>query len=286
MLLSDTQFANKIGSQVVTGWESIRPVPKVHIDFGNGKTLDRTLAGNTVIYLCAPDGMVIDAFPGVYTPADMLATLQPALDWYAANRNSDPMKMADALSEWHLQSASAVIRQEAIRTTMSKAFVESPLLDALGVGGVQVASSGKLMSKDSVRRIFDETDETDGTAEITVGKAAIESPILDRLADIKAITASSSRLVDISKIPTSTEKLKAKFKIDPKDADAARKILVIDSTANVQVVRPFTHMLLGCYSKPLLPSDLTQKIYKDMLHIAIDDPYLGLADYLIPGTGK
>ena len=56
-------------------WQSVRDVPKVTIDFGGGKVLERTLKGNTAFYLCRPDGRVVDILPGVYTPEDFLSEL-------------------------------------------------------------------------------------------------------------------------------------------------------------------------------------------------------------------
>jgi hypothetical protein len=78
VLLSDEKVKKLLTEEVVPVWESVRAAPKITIDFGGGKKLERTLKGNTVIYLCTPDGKVIDAFPGVYTPEDFLTQIKPA----------------------------------------------------------------------------------------------------------------------------------------------------------------------------------------------------------------
>jgi hypothetical protein len=41
-------------------------VPVVHIDFGNGTRLTRTLHGNILTSVCTADGQVLDALPGIY----------------------------------------------------------------------------------------------------------------------------------------------------------------------------------------------------------------------------
>ena len=46
-------------------WESVRPVPRVMIDFGDGRSLERTLHGNVVTYFCTSDGRVFDLLPGI-----------------------------------------------------------------------------------------------------------------------------------------------------------------------------------------------------------------------------
>src|SRR5437763_15826444 len=58
----------------------VRPVPQVTIDFGDGRKLKRTLGGNTVIEICLPDGRVVDAFPGLYTPEDFLSEAGQTLE--------------------------------------------------------------------------------------------------------------------------------------------------------------------------------------------------------------
>ena len=40
----------------VLHWQSVRPVPKVRIDFGNGRTLEKTLTGNSLHLVLDSDG--------------------------------------------------------------------------------------------------------------------------------------------------------------------------------------------------------------------------------------
>lgn len=49
-------------------WVSLRPVPIVTIDFGNGTTIRRTLHGNVATYACDFQGKVLDVLPGIYEP--------------------------------------------------------------------------------------------------------------------------------------------------------------------------------------------------------------------------
>jgi hypothetical protein len=52
----------------VLHWQSVRPVPKLTIDFGDGRKMERTLTGNSIHYVMDSDGRVIDALPGMYGP--------------------------------------------------------------------------------------------------------------------------------------------------------------------------------------------------------------------------
>jgi hypothetical protein len=71
------------------------------------------------------------------------------------------------------------------------------------------------------------------------------------------------------------------------DEQRQGQIVRLDSRTNVRYVRPAVHLMFRDAVKGLVrPQDLTRTVYLDLLHIDVDDPYLGLADNLIPGTGK
>ncbi len=69
MLFSRDDVASFLNARFEPVWQSVRPVPIVRVDFGNGTVLTRTLHGNIVTYVCDADGMVLDALPGLYDPA-------------------------------------------------------------------------------------------------------------------------------------------------------------------------------------------------------------------------
>jgi len=60
----------------VLHWQSVRPVPKVTIDFGDGRRLERTLTGNSLHLVLDAHGRPIDALPGLYDPDTFLALLE------------------------------------------------------------------------------------------------------------------------------------------------------------------------------------------------------------------
>jgi hypothetical protein len=53
-------------SKFVLHWQSVRPVPRVTIDFGNGRRLERTLTGNSVHLVLDCLGRPVDALPGLF----------------------------------------------------------------------------------------------------------------------------------------------------------------------------------------------------------------------------
>ena len=75
MLFSQDRVANFIDQSFEPVWQSVRPVPIVRIDFGDGRVLTRTLHGNILTSICTADGLVVDALPGIYTESEYLTQL-------------------------------------------------------------------------------------------------------------------------------------------------------------------------------------------------------------------
>jgi hypothetical protein len=56
-------------------WQSVRPIPKVTIDYGDGRKLERTLTGNSIHYILDSSARPIDAIPGLYGPSAFRSAL-------------------------------------------------------------------------------------------------------------------------------------------------------------------------------------------------------------------
>jgi hypothetical protein len=72
-LYANEQISQFLRDNYVLHWKSVRPVPKVTIDFGDGRKLERTLTGNSIHYILTPDGDVVDGLPGLYGPQAFLS---------------------------------------------------------------------------------------------------------------------------------------------------------------------------------------------------------------------
>lgn len=75
-MFSDNKVSSYINENFEPAWQSVRAVPTINIDFGNGKKVTRTLHGNIVTYVCSPSGIVIDSLPGLYQPAVYVEQLE------------------------------------------------------------------------------------------------------------------------------------------------------------------------------------------------------------------
>lgn len=68
MLFSDKNLANYLDENYECAWESVRPVPIMSVDFGDGRVVSRSMHGNVATYVCLADKTVVDILPGIYGP--------------------------------------------------------------------------------------------------------------------------------------------------------------------------------------------------------------------------
>ncbi len=68
VLYPDDEVSAVLRDRFVLHWRSVRPVPTVTIDFGDGRKLERTLTGNSIHYILDSQARPLDALPGLYGP--------------------------------------------------------------------------------------------------------------------------------------------------------------------------------------------------------------------------
>lgn len=78
ILYANADVSEFLRQRFVLHWKSVRPVPKVTIDFGDGRKMERTITGNSIHYVLDSEGRVVDALPGLYGPQAFLRGLKSA----------------------------------------------------------------------------------------------------------------------------------------------------------------------------------------------------------------
>ncbi|MCO6510219.1 MAG: hypothetical protein J5I65_05440 [Aridibacter famidurans] len=68
ILYTDDRIRSALREEFVLHWQSERPAPVMTVDFGDGRKLVTTVTGNSIHYFLSPDGRIIDALPGLYSP--------------------------------------------------------------------------------------------------------------------------------------------------------------------------------------------------------------------------
>ncbi len=137
LLYPEARINRVLRERFVLHWESVRPVPRVTIDFGNGKKLERTLTGNSAHVVLDMYGRPVDALPGLFSADVFLELLVGAAAFGAADRGRLARMHADAREP--LPPPTAPSRAfEASRLARSKHMVEMPTLRAVSPVGADV----------------------------------------------------------------------------------------------------------------------------------------------------
>jgi hypothetical protein len=103
-LYPDPRVNALLRDKFILHWSSERPVPVVTVDFGDGRTMKRTVTGNSIHYVLDENGRPLDTLPGLYSAAEFIKRLNESLA-LAAEKPSD-----SRLREWH---AAAVAKADA-----------------------------------------------------------------------------------------------------------------------------------------------------------------------------
>jgi hypothetical protein len=67
LLYVDPTIHRILRDHFVLHWHSVRAVPIVTIDFGNGKKMTKTLTGNSAHLVLDREGRIVDALPGLFS---------------------------------------------------------------------------------------------------------------------------------------------------------------------------------------------------------------------------
>lgn len=78
VLYANTDVSKYLREHFILHWKSVRPAPRVTIDFGDGRRLERTLTGNSIHYILDINAQPVDALPGLYGPTAFMRALTQA----------------------------------------------------------------------------------------------------------------------------------------------------------------------------------------------------------------
>lgn len=212
MLFSNPEVADYLNENFECAWHSVRPVPSVTVDFGNGTTLQRTVLGNVATWYCFADGTVFDALPGLVDPVEYLRRAKAAVSTHG--------RIAGSRDRWR-DAVAALLRAEH-------------------------------ENRPSRRR----PGPNDMTK--TVGETPLRRAIGDRTALSEALLRAA-----------------------PGDAAS----LLADTSYNRAWRYPATRRLLTRQAAAPTPAGVRGRMFTDVLHVPIDDPFLGLAPDVLGGEG-
>jgi len=265
VLYANVSVSQALREHFVLHWQSERPVPKVTIDFGDGRRLVGTVTGNSIHYILDSNGRLVDALPGLYGPAAFLRHLGDAEGKARALAAVSGEAFIEGLRQYHSERLGIQARELA-------ADLRQVGLEALPDGGDWTRSGSPNVMAASER---------------TVSKSVVEVPLLKALLpDPREISAerlavlSGLHLNDARLDPASRLFLLAKggawVKGDLGALDRFEELIAADTVRNEYLFHNQIHTWLArTFEAPDLKK-FNARIYSQLFLTPASDPWLGL----------
>lgn len=159
-LYPNASVSQLLRDRFILHWQSERPVPKVTIDFGDGRKLEQTITGNSIHYILDSEGRPIDAIPGLYSPQAFMDNLKDAegISQSINNSNGDLNLRRELLVKYHRDRYAKLEKKWQADLTR----LRIPLQPLLPLAVTDPKASAALASR------------------LTVGKMMVELPTLSR----------------------------------------------------------------------------------------------------------
>ena len=275
VLYPDAAVGKALRGGFVLHWQSHRPVPKLTIDFGDGRKIERTITGNSVHYVLTPDGRVVDVIPGLYGPAAFLRALTDA---GAMARAGDRADFNALLATYH-ESRLAFARQSwdnDLRAVGASRATASGAAKPTALAGTRVAIAKSAAEIAPIKAVTpDRVTLQEPTDDATWAKiAALHAP--------DAKLDASSKAVILSKAPdaVAANRVTASKKIveDPtmRMIRNFERSVAEDTVRNEYLFHGQIHEWFVRGQVPATLDDLNETVYAQLFLMPRSDPFLGL----------
>ena len=279
LLYSDPAVSAALRERVVLHWSSERPVPKVTVDYGDGRRLVGTVTGNSVHYLLDARGRLVDALPGLHAPHRFLAWVEQS-----ARRASEWAPLSDA-------ELLARLRDEHERA--AGALAESLVRELRALGWEEGAARAAWAAAEPAALAVGAADRPPTAADaapLALTKSAAELPVLAALGMPPPAPAPELAVVQLARTgawraalaPESVELVLARAPARPRtDVEGAlertRESVSEDGLRNEAFLHRRIHERLA--ASAALPDWRTFNawVYAELFLTPAGDPWLGLA---------
>lgn len=275
VLYPNSEVSKMLRDRFILHWQSVRPAPRVTIDFGDGRKLERTLTGNSIHYILDANGVPIDALPGLYGPAAFRRSLDRIEKIFNELAKPGNRKLAH-----HRERLNAINLEWVADIQSSGGKIPESIIVVRGTDGkptaVEVAplAMTKMVSEATLLRSM-----TAGTQALgAISDEAIWRKIaMLHLADAKLDARSISLIkrktqgafmADGSKtsLETALEKLVNQLEMN----------IALDTVRNEYLLHPKLHAWLSVDSRRDNVDELNAKVYAELFLTPASDPWLGL----------
>jgi hypothetical protein len=277
-LYPNAEVSEVLRDRFILHWQSVRPVPKVTIDFGDGRKLERTLTGNSIHYVLDSSGRPIDAIPGLYGPQAFLrqlhqseiavktATSKTRLDrdqylkqYYGDRLNAIQTQWSDDLAKLNLKMPSRLSRLSSRSNT-------PPRADIAGIA----AMTKMTVENPIVLSVLNQRTLAQITDQPTWEKLA------QRYVNDAKLDAKSIALIEAKKTATAVNPALFQPQLMSSIVRSFESAMALDTVRNEYELHSQIYQWFMQDSGTLTVNELNDKVYNKLFLTPASDPWLGL----------
>ncbi len=285
-LYSHPEIAKLLRDKYILHWQSVRPVPKITIDFGDGRKIQQTITGNSIHYILDKEGRPIDGLPGLYAPQAFKIQLTQGADFVTKYHQLAPAQQQNAIERYHQTQLTSL--QANWKQDLDKLGINIPLPKSIAslsdpptaaeAAPIAVSKSAVESPIISLSRAFAQRND--------LLKQATDDPLWTKLGKLhqEDATLAANSLELIRRKQPQLASLNKGNNNDPmvELIDKFQKLIAIDSIRNEYLLHSQIHSwLMGSRFAPTDVESLNTRVYDRLFLTPSSDPWLGL----MPGTG-
>ncbi len=277
-LYANAEVSQYLRDHFILHWKSVRPIPRITIDFGDGRKIERTVTGNSIHYVLDTDGEPIDALPGLYGPRAFLKGLADAEQAARQYASLDSGARTAYLRQFHSE------RSATLATALSADLAR---VDTMPVMNVPVQPGAPAVRPPTAL----------AAGRIALLKGAVETPILRSFQDVNdaawqkiaalhpedaELDAGAKNLIR-SKNPTAYDAGRvamSKMAVENPMVIMIRNLqrsIGEDTVRNEYALHAQIHQWFATGIAPENLEQLNAKVYAELFLTPDSDPWLGLA---------
>jgi hypothetical protein len=188
-LYSNADISKLLREKFVLHWSSVRPVPRVTIDFGDGRKIERTITGNSAHYALAADGRTLDALPGLYGPTAFIGWLKRVEHLSQMYRSAADADRDSLLTDYHARRSQQIDENwtsDLANAGIDSALAPEALTDEAAWQQIAALHAGKAaLDPSSIELIRLQNPNARQAGRLAVTKMRVEDPIVRLVAELQ-----------------------------------------------------------------------------------------------------
>lgn len=276
-LYANQSLAAQLRQQFILHWSSERPVPKVTIDFGDGRQLQRTVTGNSIHYVLDSQGRPIEAIPGLYGPQAFAQQLTQIAQFYQRFQTTPVSDQTEVLRQYHYERLAQVqaqwwqsLKDAGIKTPpqlMEFPSQPSPSASPTAAMAAPIAMTKMITEAPLVRMMTPATANRNRLGRVT--DEAAWRKLARRYQNQAKLDANSLTLMRSKLAPNQRSQLQT-------IARQFERSMALDTVRNEYQLRSQLHQWFSEQSAIMNFDQLNRRVYSQLFLTPANDPWLGL----------